>query len=332
MSFSTQRKPYSTRPQFSNVSSNIPSDSGYKIPSIPALSFYPPSHPQQPLLPANPHIPPQSFSQPQSQVIPPFVGWIEFPITVTTSSHPQAPSPSILNPRFPVLRMSAPHLPLHSTTRMRRERCPYVPLPNLTDASFSIGYYVPPSVVPGDPYGGMQKAWKQHFENLFQNLPHTWMFGPIDGNVTSWFIFRDMAKVRYSCQELNMENDAMKTSFADALKGNVAVKEAVKVVALENIQTVDYKETVIKKVKDVVMKRANPLIRQALDKEKTVVISGISESQEPTWQGRLEQNKARVVDLIRKLGVVCGPEDIVNIHQLGKYSMAGKPRPTKKSI
>ncbi|KAK7063126.1 hypothetical protein SK128_019323 [Halocaridina rubra] len=65
------------------------------------------------------------------------------------------------------------------------------------------------------------------------------------------------------------------------------------------------------------MERANPLIRQALDKEKTVVISGISESQEPTWQGRLEENKASVVDLIRKLGVVCGPEDIVNIHQLG---------------
>ncbi|KAK7074604.1 hypothetical protein SK128_013739 [Halocaridina rubra] len=67
---------------------------------------------------------------------------------------------------------------------------------------------------------------------------------------------------------------------------------------------------------NVVMERANPLIRQALDKEKTVVISGISESQEPTWQGRLEENKANVVDLIRKLGVVCGPEDIVNIHQL----------------
>ncbi|KAK7079199.1 ATP-binding cassette sub- A member 3 [Halocaridina rubra] len=48
------------------------------------------------------------------------------------------------------------------------------------------------------------------------------------------------------------------------------VKEAVKVVALENIQTVDYKETVIEKMKDVVMERANPLIRQALDKEKTV--------------------------------------------------------------
>ncbi|KAK7065191.1 Ankyrin repeat and sterile alpha motif domain-containing protein 1B [Halocaridina rubra] len=57
--------------------------------------------------------------------------------------------------------------------------------------------------------------------------------------------------------------------------------------------------------------------------------TSISESQEPTWQGRLEENKANVVDLIRKLGVVCGPEDIVNIHQLGKYSREGKPRPTK---
>ncbi|KAK7075062.1 hypothetical protein SK128_013991 [Halocaridina rubra] len=77
------------------------------------------------------------------------------------------------------------------------------------------------------------------------------------------------------------------------------------------------------------MERANPLIIQALNKEKTVVISGISESQEPKWQGRHEENKARVVDLIRKLGVVCGSEDIVNIHKLGKYSREGKPRPTK---
>ncbi|KAK7071799.1 hypothetical protein SK128_025823, partial [Halocaridina rubra] len=34
----------------------------------------------------------------------------------------------------------------------------------------------------------------------------------------------------------------------------------------------------------VVMERANPLIKQALDKEKTAAISGISESQETTWQ------------------------------------------------
>ncbi|KAK7071206.1 Homeodomain [Halocaridina rubra] len=43
-------------------------------------------------------------------------------------------------------------------------------------------------------------------------------------------------------QELNTEHDATKTSFADALKRNVAVKEAVKVVALESILTVDNEE------------------------------------------------------------------------------------------
>ncbi|KAK7079179.1 hypothetical protein SK128_001483 [Halocaridina rubra] len=41
-------------------------------------------------------------------------------------------------------------------------------------------------------------------------------------------IKENIEQFRKEFQELNMENDAMKTSFADALKGNVAVKEAVK--------------------------------------------------------------------------------------------------------
>lgn len=32
-------------------------------------------------------------------------------------------------------------------------RCPSVPFPHLPHASFHVGYYVPPSVEPGDPYG-----------------------------------------------------------------------------------------------------------------------------------------------------------------------------------
>ncbi|KAK7070511.1 hypothetical protein SK128_001229 [Halocaridina rubra] len=42
-------------------------------------------------------------------------------------------------------------------------------------------------------------------------------------------IKENIEQFRKEFQELNMENDAMKTSFADALKGNVAVKEAVKI-------------------------------------------------------------------------------------------------------
>ncbi|KAK7081454.1 hypothetical protein SK128_022939 [Halocaridina rubra] len=41
-------------------------------------------------------------------------------------------------------------------------------------------------------------------------------------------IKENIEQFRKEFQELNMENDAMKTSFADALKDNVAVKEAVK--------------------------------------------------------------------------------------------------------
>lgn len=32
-------------------------------------------------------------------------------------------------------------------------QCPLVPLPQLSRSSFHVGYYVPPSVEPGDPYG-----------------------------------------------------------------------------------------------------------------------------------------------------------------------------------
>ncbi|KAK7067115.1 hypothetical protein SK128_005746 [Halocaridina rubra] len=43
----------------------------------------------------------------------------------------------------------------------------------------------------------------------------------------------NIEQFRKKFQELNMENDAMKTSFAGALKGNVAVKEAVKIAEIE---------------------------------------------------------------------------------------------------
>lgn len=33
------------------------------------------------------------------------------------------------------------------------QQCPTVPLPQLSRTSFHVGYYVPPAVEPGDPYG-----------------------------------------------------------------------------------------------------------------------------------------------------------------------------------
>ncbi|XP_071548365.1 uncharacterized protein [Panulirus ornatus] len=78
--------------------------------------------------------------------------------------------------------------------------CPTVPMPQLSRASFHVGYYVPPSVKPGDPYGGLQQVWKQHFELLFSNLPSLWSFGPMETTPVGWITFKDMAKVRFSCQ------------------------------------------------------------------------------------------------------------------------------------
>ncbi|CAL4119027.1 unnamed protein product, partial [Meganyctiphanes norvegica] len=78
--------------------------------------------------------------------------------------------------------------------------CPLVPVPQLSRASFHVGYYVPPSIEPGDPYGGLEQNWNQHFEVLFRNLPNVWFFGPCDEPLEGWWIFKDMAKVRFSCQ------------------------------------------------------------------------------------------------------------------------------------
>nr|XP_053651485.1 uncharacterized protein LOC128701639 [Cherax quadricarinatus] len=47
---------------------------------------------------------------------------------------------------------------------------------------------------------GLEQVWNQHFESLFMNLPNMWTFGPIDDIPAGWSIFKDMAKVRFSCQ------------------------------------------------------------------------------------------------------------------------------------
>ncbi|XP_069186000.1 receptor-transporting protein 3 isoform X2 [Procambarus clarkii] len=79
-------------------------------------------------------------------------------------------------------------------------QCPTVPLPQLSRASFHVGYYVPPSVEPGDPYGGLEQVWNHHFELIFRNLPNIWTFGPTEVIPVHWSVFKDMAKVRFSCQ------------------------------------------------------------------------------------------------------------------------------------
>ncbi|XP_042861090.1 uncharacterized protein LOC122246529 isoform X1 [Penaeus japonicus] len=47
---------------------------------------------------------------------------------------------------------------------------------------------------------GLEQVWNQHFELLFRTLPNVWYFGPIEKTPTGWSVFKDMAKVRFSCQ------------------------------------------------------------------------------------------------------------------------------------
>lgn len=47
---------------------------------------------------------------------------------------------------------------------------------------------------------GLEQVWNQHFELLFRTLPNVWYFGPIQKTPTGWSVFKDMAKVRFSCQ------------------------------------------------------------------------------------------------------------------------------------
>ncbi|KAK8402152.1 hypothetical protein O3P69_001323 [Scylla paramamosain] len=46
----------------------------------------------------------------------------------------------------------------------------------------------------------LEEVWNQHFELLFRHLPHMWSFGPAETPPSDWHVFKDMAKVRFSCQ------------------------------------------------------------------------------------------------------------------------------------
>ncbi|XP_063887459.1 receptor-transporting protein 3-like isoform X1 [Scylla paramamosain] len=100
--------------------------------------------------------------------------------------------------------LTAPHTLMHKkltdNSAPTSKKCPSVPLPQLSRTSFHVGYYVPPSVEPGDLYGGLEEVWNQHFELLFRHLPHMWSFGPAETPPSDWHVFKDMAKVRFSCQ------------------------------------------------------------------------------------------------------------------------------------
>ena len=47
---------------------------------------------------------------------------------------------------------------------------------------------------------GLEEVWNQHFELLFRHLPHMWSFGPAETPPSDCHVFKDMAKVRFSCQ------------------------------------------------------------------------------------------------------------------------------------
>ena len=53
--------------------------------------------------------------------------------------------------------LTAPHTLMHKkladNSALSSKKCPSVPLPQLSRTSFHVGYYVPPSVEPGDLYG-----------------------------------------------------------------------------------------------------------------------------------------------------------------------------------
>ncbi|KAG0730411.1 Receptor-transporting protein 3 [Chionoecetes opilio] len=157
---------------------------------------------------------------------------------------PYSPVPNLTAPPALIQKRPASGSPPVS------KKCPSVPLPQLSRTSFHVGYYVPPSVEPGDLYGGprrdgacwlpqqpprcsgcrscsavlcrchpagvsrqrgeagllpapllgLEEVWNQHFELLFRNLPHMWSFGPAETAPSDWHVFKDMAKVRFSCQ------------------------------------------------------------------------------------------------------------------------------------
>ncbi|XP_046464341.1 receptor-transporting protein 4-like isoform X3 [Daphnia pulex] len=73
-------------------------------------------------------------------------------------------------------------------------------------------YYIPASTFSGDPYGGLERFWKNSFLWLFIELyenNHLWTLKPVekppieDGKGTPWETVIHSAKVRFNCEMAN---------------------------------------------------------------------------------------------------------------------------------
>ena len=109
-------------------------------------------------------------------------------------------------------------------------------------------------------------------------------------------------------------------SFTDAVTSNHTIKQVVKEVALENIETEDFKDTVVDRVKKDVIKRASPMIKQTYDRQRSVIVSGLKESGKDTWYDRHRDDMDKVVTVLSWLHIRNIGSEIASVTRLGKYS------------
>ncbi|XP_047472085.1 receptor-transporting protein 3-like isoform X3 [Penaeus chinensis] len=124
----------------------------------------------------------------------------------------------LLQPCLPVQRLRAPPtLPglSHPRPPSQAEKKPFLVQQRSIHGPRDLNHQIECLYGPFQPFGcrpvllqltgstiepGLEQVWNQHFELLFRTLPNVWYFGPIQKTPTGWSVFKDMAKVRFSCQ------------------------------------------------------------------------------------------------------------------------------------
>ena len=127
-------------------------------------------------------------------------------------------------------------------------------------------------------------------------------------------------EIKKEISELNAQQKETARSFAEAVKSNHTIKQVVKEVALENIGTNDFRDTVMGMVKDEIIEQASPLIKATYDRQRSVIVSGVKESRKETRDERQKDDMDKIVAVLNKIGVTNEGNNIAHMYRLGKFS------------
>ena len=129
---------------------------------------------------------------------------------------------------------------------------------------------------------------------------------------------KEMKEMRNEIGELKKET---KKSWADMVKGDSEVKKTVMDVIKRNFD---------EDIRGELVHRAMPMMKQEVDRFRSVVITGIEEPTGSTFQEREELEKGNIRKVLKALNMEWASGDIATRLRLGMYStLATRPRQIK---